>query len=115
MISQGCCPEVLRRTPDQRTPRFDYDAFATSQTSPLPRKGATYRPTHLRRCGFNSCVEIGSQPGRLDQAATSGLDGFGLLAIGDIVSSGFRRVGNRPCEVTDPLYDYAFIRDFIQP
>ena len=66
MISLGYCPEVLRRTPDQRTPPLDYDAFATSQTSPLSRIGATCRPTYVRRCGFNSWVEIGSQPGRLD-------------------------------------------------
>jgi len=75
---------------------------------------ATCRPADLRRCGFNLWVEIGSQPGQLDQAAASRLDGFGLFAIGDIVSSGLRRVLKSACEVTDSLYDYAFILVFIQ-
>jgi hypothetical protein len=80
LIFLSCCPEVLRRTPDQRTPPLDYDAFATSQSSPLPRIGKTCRSARLRRCGFNSPVENGSQPEPAGLAASSGLDGFGVCA-----------------------------------
>ena len=48
------------------------------------------------RVRFNSWVESGSQPGRLDQAAASRLDGIGLWTIGDMISSGFVESGIGP-------------------